>query len=82
MTAYLLGLEMTEKGTYSVSISIHQIALNEFSGLCCPRKQGDAEKLHREATYLSNHQGLVCSFLLLIATKESKEAMGLYNFKN
>lgn len=74
MTAYPLGLEMTGEGTYSVSISIHQRTLNEFSGLCCPSKQGDAEKLHREATYLSNHQGLVCLFLLLIATKESKEA--------
>lgn len=76
MTAYPLGLEMTREGAYSISISIHQITLNEFSGLHCPSIEGDAEKLHKEAIYLRNHQKLVCLVLLLIATKESKEANG------
>lgn len=67
---------MTGEDTCKVSILIHQRNLNELYGLCCPCVPGDAEKLHREAMNLSDHQGLICFDVLLTATQESGEANG------
>lgn len=68
---------MTGECTCSVSILVHERALNEFSGLCCPSIQGDAETLRREALNRSNHWGLVClDVLSIVIIQERKEADG------